>query len=1330
MGRSAADQAFLQACAEGNVDEVRRLMGPTGDSKPKKSRVGRVLSALGRGKSSPRGSDRLSFGLHIAAASDSVDVVALLLESGVPVDAPDDEGDTPLLNTLLAQSVASDAALALLEAGANPLARRQNRCSTLYLACERGANEVVKALIKRGANVDDTGPGLPVLGIAIAKAQRATVQILLEAGADISATDGDGDSMLLFALMMDPINEDIIRTLVHRRVALDARRESNGATALHLACQKSLVNVIDMLLDAGADPSVANSADITAPQLAVLQNDASVLKVLTRHGVIKGDGKDQGMVQHVLQRLMVEAQKTNSEIVEGPSKVLLLAISSSNVEMIKSMVAENKRLLEPEDRSTSPLHAACVGGHTSSAVALIEAGANIESLDDDGDTALLACVLIEQPAIGAMEALIAAGADVNAQRKNGSTALLVACERGWPEPAKILLNAGAKIDLPHNGGRSPLFVALFKGNDDIVQLLLRRGADTNLVDAEGDTPLLATMLVPPPSIKNVELLLDSGADVDARRRNGCTSLFIACQKGYMDVARLLVARGASPVLASVSGTTPLIIAAGRGNVEAVEMLLELKGVDPNAIDNDGDTALLSATMCPGLDVKVIELLLEHGARLEATRTNGSSALHIACEKGHVQMTRMLLDRSASLTVLDSDGDTPILSALLGSAPNTEVVRLCLEGGASPDTARTNGATLLGISCSKGQLEIARLLLERGASLVAEDDDGDSPLIVSMLVSNPSEDGSRLLVNAGADINVKRKNGCSVLYIAAEKGMTSLVKLLMVRGANLDQANVNGLAALHIAVAKNRPEIVRMLLDYGASVDLADNTGDTPLFYTVLVPGVDPEIVRMLWEAGADLDTVRQNGCTALFVACELGHSETARVLLDCGADPTIRSSSGVAPLLVAQKKKHMAIAAMLKNHGEVKRIVSRPSRDAARARLEQLKREAEAENSAATAAAEEDMDLELFLKETCKMNATTLRACMSHLASLGFVDMSILGAITSPLELTAAGILPAFLRVIDQGLAVRQGRATTGAAAAPVAGSMTASGESKSSEPHLFISYSWSNQSKALLVRQALKEAGARVWMDVDDMAGHINQRMAEAVEGATVVLVCVSQAYQASANCKKELEYAEKLGKAVIQIKVEEFEPTGWLGLILGNTLWYSISSAQAADNVRELRNLVGELIRRGLITTEQLSQDDKGTGAQAAKVDRVEKEGQGGLPTLQVEEQAHDEPAKEQQSAVSLQVPTSPATRRASSPVRAPSPGPVVLDVSHSIAATWSMEEVGQCLEDLALGRYAQTFIDEAVDGKLFLTLTDEDLKVDLGITSGIHRRKILTRIAELLQ
>ena len=129
---------------------------------------------------------------------------------------------------------------------------------------------------------------------------------------------------------------------------------------------------------------------------------------------------------------------------------------------------------------------------------------------------------------------------------------------------------------------------------------------------------------------------------------------------------------------------------------------------------------------------------------------------------------------------------------------------------------------------------------------------------------------------------------------------------------------------------------------------------------------------------------------------------------------------------------------------------------------------------------------------------------------------------------------------------------------------------------HVMISYQWDAQEVLVQVKNQLQANGYRVWMDLEQMGGSTLDAMAKAVENAAVVLICVSQRYKESPNCRSEAEYAYQLRKDIIPLMMQKnYKADGWLGMLLGTKMWIDFQSKYTIDS--GVTKLVKELAGRG---------------------------------------------------------------------------------------------------------------------------------------------------------
>ncbi|XP_070547782.1 uncharacterized protein [Ptychodera flava] len=130
---------------------------------------------------------------------------------------------------------------------------------------------------------------------------------------------------------------------------------------------------------------------------------------------------------------------------------------------------------------------------------------------------------------------------------------------------------------------------------------------------------------------------------------------------------------------------------------------------------------------------------------------------------------------------------------------------------------------------------------------------------------------------------------------------------------------------------------------------------------------------------------------------------------------------------------------------------------------------------------------------------------------------------------------------------------------------------------HVMISYNWDHQEEVIRIKEKLEQKGYKIWIDLDNMRGNINRAMAEGVEGACVILMCVTDAYKTSFNCEKEAGYADSLRKPIIPLKLEnDVRFDGWIGPIIGSKLWFDFSDMEYLDE--KIESLDAELVSTGM--------------------------------------------------------------------------------------------------------------------------------------------------------
>ncbi|XP_074922289.1 ankyrin-2 isoform X20 [Chelonoidis abingdonii] len=593
------------------------------------------------------------------------------------------------------------------------------------------------------------------------------------------------------------------------------------------------------------------------------------------------------------------------------------------------------------------LHLAAKEGHVGLVQELLERGSAVDSATKKGNTALHIASLAGQAEV--VKILVKEGANINAQSQNGFTPLYMAAQENHIDVVKYLLENGANQSTATEDGFTPLAVALQQGHNQAVAILLEN-------DTKGKVRLPALHIAArKDDTKSAALLLqnDHNADVQSKMmvnrttESGFTPLHIAAHYGNVNVATLLLNRGAAVDFTARNGITPLHVASKRGNTNMVKLLLD-RGGQIDAKTRDGLTPLHCAARS-GHD-QVVELLLERGAPLLARTKNGLSPLHMAAQGDHVECVKHLLQHKAPVDDVTLDYLTALHVA--AHCGHYRVTKLLLDKRANPNARALNGFTPLHIACKKNRIKVMELLVKYGASIQAITESGLTPIhvaafmghlnIVLLLLQNGSSpdvtnirgetalhmaaragqvEVVRCLLRNGALVDARAREEQTPLHIASRLGKTEIVQLLLQHMAHPDAATTNGYTPLHISAREGQVDVASVLLEAGAAHSLATKKGFTPLHVAAKYGSLD--VAKLLLQRRASPDSAGKNGLTPLHVAAHYDNQKVALLLLEKGASPHATAKNGYTPLHIAAKKNQMQIATTLLSYGAETNILTK-----------------------------------------------------------------------------------------------------------------------------------------------------------------------------------------------------------------------------------------------------------------------------------------------------------------------------------------------------------------------------------------------------------------------
>ncbi|XP_064650323.1 serine/threonine-protein phosphatase 6 regulatory ankyrin repeat subunit A-like [Lineus longissimus] len=466
-----------------------------------------------------------------------------------------------------------------------------------------------------------------------------------------------------------------------------------------------------------------------------------------------------------------------------------------------------------------------------------------------------------------------------------SVDLINACERGDVAQVLALLVRGADINarcLRYT--RKPIHVAVEKGHKKVVELLIKQGALKDVCNLDGSTPLLIACQTADAGI--VEMLVEQNARVNAMNKFNDRPIHLICNSGRLQgFVEKFIKRGAEVNVPDRSDS-PLHISARRGYSGAADVLLK-HGAKVDAVNTSGKTALHEA--CGRGHTSTVHALIEKGAYVTMLTDNKDKAtpFYLACSSGNAKVARALIEKGVDINQCVSSGASPLDNAY--KSQNKDIVEILVEKEASINQAKM---TSLHIVCLLGQMEnLEHYLSDEPAQFELLDGEGKTPLHI--VTSQGYTEMAIKIVEAGADVNAKDNDEISCLHFAFRGHHLDIVNLLLDNGAYADIKSKNG-TPLDLACEEGDVEIVEKMLR------LTKERSENGLPRELLKPALERScsnghvnVLRLLLKHGAVIEDADAVGL--VFAAAEGGHTNMLHALSSHGVKINVKDNNGNTP---------------------------------------------------------------------------------------------------------------------------------------------------------------------------------------------------------------------------------------------------------------------------------------------------------------------------------------------------------------------------------------------------------------------------------------------------
>ncbi|XP_073246127.1 transient receptor potential cation channel subfamily A member 1-like [Porites lutea] len=633
-------------------------------------------------------------------------------------------------------------------------------------------------------------------------------------------------------------DNSLAQNSLQRSIDETVERNPCKRVGLHQACRDGLTRVVEQLIK--QNPSACNEQDkdgLTPLHHAARGNSLQIIQTLLDAGAD------------------VNAHASKESAFVTP---LICASKFDSPEACRLLIKRGAHVQKKNCSGQSPLHYASRKGHARVLEVLLnDGGAPVNLEDNDKATPLHAAAQAGQTQV--IQKLVLYGADMSLRDNDGYTPFHLAAREGHVEAFKEMLRKAkygglsirTLLNSPDNYGNVCLHLAI--KHKEIMQLCLEAGADISTTQEDLSTPL--HLACSQGNLEITKLLVNHGAKIEREDGDGLTPLLRASLGGHVPVISYLLDQGAQLYPTTNTCTSsPLMCAVKRSQHDAVKFFLA-RGFPMNLTDMNWRTVLHVAVACA--DIETVDLILASGGDnlLENKDQYGKTVVHYAAARCNVDIINRLIVVGADVRAKDNDERIPLhLAAESGVVCVVRaLVSVCPE---SVNDIDYGSRTPLHYAARKGRVAVATHLLESGAAADYRDDDRYTPLFHAALVGCPAT--VETLLHYGADINCLEKNRKPPAILASYFGNLSALRKLIQCGADVALVSSTGFNCLDAAIKSGNTDVCMELVKNKKWREMLSNIkfeGVTPMRRLIeKFPEVAKVVLDKCIERSPHLDT--------------------------------------------------------------------------------------------------------------------------------------------------------------------------------------------------------------------------------------------------------------------------------------------------------------------------------------------------------------------------------------------------------------------------------------------------------------------------------------------
>lgn len=725
---------------------------------------------------------QLNDALSYSARVGNLDAIKILLNSGAEVNFHTTNNSvTPLMAAIFHGQ--KNCVEYLLSVGANPKFKNYKNENALMLAARNDDINIYKLLIDKGIpiNARDNSENTAMLWAAEQCSPRI-ISFLQENGADIFDVDKYGNTALHKSLKN---RTSTVGYLMENGVNINqANKNKNETLPLSYAISKGNLMMIKYIINKcsrlNIEPKITDNMIFSA----ISDNRFEILELL-----LKNSNLDI------------------NDIYSDYTSPLIAA--SSNIEMMDIILKLGFDINSTGKRSKNALIYAAGHNNYSAVKFLLEKGADPNIVIDGNFNALNAA--FGNSDLRITKILLNNNADPNMLFSN-SYIFKSMIENDNIEILKLLVEKGLNLNTKFEDNTTLLHSAVYKNSIQFVKYLVENGFDISIFEEYTiDSPLIQAARrhhIPENDMSDVfTYLINSGIDVNSRNNYFETPLLYAAQNDVV-ITKLLVENGADINAKSSNGENALKKAISMSKFDIVKYLIE-QGADINAKDNRGISILISSLRHP----KLLELILKSGANVNTITAKGKTPLITTIidpnvkDKERLNIINILLEYGTDINQITYEGGSALSYAI--KRRNRSTVNFLLEHNAKVDLRLKSNKTCLMTACQEGYENYVNLLLDHDAdpNLLADSDVS----ALTLAASKGHDNIIQILLNYNAKLEPDLKCAPTALKTATKLGYLNTVKLLIEKGAKINYKDCLGRDAKSIAETYNQEHILEYFL---------------------------------------------------------------------------------------------------------------------------------------------------------------------------------------------------------------------------------------------------------------------------------------------------------------------------------------------------------------------------------------------------------------------------------------------------------------------------------------------------------------------------------------